>query len=232
MGGSVGRTAGLIAAGAAVLILSFWLTLAIIDGPAPTDINLADVPLTNEDGTPRATRASTVRNLPPTPSGHPFGVAWDGVDGLNVQAMGPSPTDTNSLALSLLATRDAGLHRLGLQFVGLPKDRAIRLTAWVKAPEGTRINVDVRDGKANTGQSPNRGTAAIDAWRGTVLASNGNLQTSAQAGPGDWVRVSVQTKTVDGLVVLYLGLLNSSGGTHFAGNGEQVIFGGIEFTTA
>jgi hypothetical protein len=63
-----------------------------------------------------------------------------------------------------------------------------------------------------------------------VFAANGNVQTSAETGPGDWVRVFVQTKTADGLIVLYLGLLNASGGAPFAGNGEQVILGGIEFT--
>jgi hypothetical protein len=231
IGGSPGRRAVLVATGAGVLLLSFWVTLTVIDSTIPADLKLADIPLTNEDGTPRATRRSTVRDLPPPPTGG-FGMAWDGVDGLNVQIIGPGPISTDFSAYSLLATRDAGPHRLGLQVVGLPTDRAIRLTIWVKAPEGTRINLDARDGRNKTGQSANNGMASIDVTHAKVLASSGNVQTSTHAGPGDWVGVSLQTRTVDGLVVVYLGLLSSSGVTDFVGNGELMIFGGIEFSTS
>ena len=94
-------------------------------------------------------------------------------------------------ALSLVATREAGLHRLGLQLVGVLANRSIRVTAWVKAPQGTRINVDIRDGKARGGEPKNSGTAAIDVWPGTVLASTGNVRTSTEIGPGDWVFVDI-----------------------------------------
>lgn len=229
MGGSVGRIAGYVAAGAGVLLLSFWVTLTAIDSTIPADVALADVPLTNDDGTPRTTRRSTVRDLPPAPTGFPFAVAWDGVEGLNVQVMGPGPVNSDNAALSLLATQDAGRHRLGLQLVGIPVDRAIRLTVWVKAPQGTRINVDLRDGKSG---SQNHGNIVLDASQGTLQGSNGNVQVSTQTGPTDWVKVYLQTKTGDGLVVLYLGLLDPSGAGAFNGGGEQMIFGGIEFAPA
>jgi hypothetical protein len=227
MGGSVGRIVGYMAVGAGVLLLSFWVTLTLIDSTIPADVALSDVPLTNDDGTPRAARPTAVHELPAAPTGFPFGVGWDNVEGLNVQVMGPSPVNSDNAALSLLATRDAGRHRLGLQLVGVPTNRPIRLTLWVKAPQGTRFNIDMRDGK-----SQNYGTSVFDAPRGTVLASNGNVEVSTQTGPADWVRVQLQTKTADGLVVLYLGLLNSSGGANFSGGGEQMIFGGIEFAPA
>jgi hypothetical protein len=228
MGGSVGRIVGFIFAGAGVLLLSFWVTLTLIDSTIPADVALAAVPLTNEDGTPRATRRSTMRDLPPAPTGYPFGVGWDGIDGLNVQLMGPGPVNADNAALSLLATQDAGRHRLGLQFVGVPPNRPVRLTVWVKAPQGTHINVDVRDGKSGDAQT--RGSVVLDASNGTVLGSNGTVQAATQAGHADWVKVQLQMQSGDGLVVLYLGLLNSSGADSFGGNGEQVIFGGIEFT--
>jgi hypothetical protein len=145
--------------------------------------------------------------------------------------MGPGPTSSDNAAFSLLATQDASVHRLGLQLVGVPANRPVRLTVWVKAPQGTRINFDLRDGKSNTGEPQNHGMIAVDARQGTILGSNGNVQASAQMGPADWVKIHLAMKTADGLVVLYLGLLDSAGNANFSGTGEQVIFGGIEFAT-
>lgn len=230
MTGSVGRRAGLLGAGLAVLVLSFWVTLAVIDSTGGGDVSLAEVPLTNEDGTPRTARPSTVDDLPPAPSGYPFSVAWDGIDGLNARVMGSGPTGAGNPAVSLVATQGSGLHRLGLQLVGVPANRSIRVTAWVKAPQGTRINVDIRDGKARGGEPKNSGTAAIDLWPGTVLASTGNVRTSTEIGPGDWVKVPVQMQSGDGVVVIYLGLLGRGNTDTFSGNGEQMIFGGLELT--
>ena len=230
MSGSVGRNAGLFVAGLAVLILSFGITLVVIDSMSGEDVSLADVPLTNDDGTPRTARPSTVDDLPPAPSGYQFRVAWDGIDGLNALAMGTGPTSGGNPALSLVATKNAGLHRLGVQLVGVPANRAIRVTAWVKAPQGTHINVDARDGKTRGGEPQNSGTAAIDLWPGTVLAATGNVRVSTEIGPGDWVKVPVEMRSVDGVVVIYLGLLGPGNSAAFNGSGQHMIFGGLELT--
>ena len=109
-------------------------------------------------------------------------------------------------------------------------NRSIRVTAWVKAPQGTRINVDIRDGKPRSGEPQNSGTAAIDVWPGTVLASTGNVRTSTETGPADWVKVPIQMRSADGVVVIYLGFLGPGNTTAFSGNGQQMIFGGFELT--
>ncbi len=230
MAGSVGRQAGLFLAGLTVLILSFWGTLTLIDSMAGGDVSLADVPQTNEDGTPRITRRSTLDDLPPAPSGYPFSVAWDGIDGLNVVVMGTGPTSVGSPAVSLVATQDTGRHRLGLQLVGVPANRAVRVTTWIKAPQGTRVNIDIRDGKAKGGEPQNSGSAAIDPWPGTVVASAGNVRASTEAGPGDWVKVAMQMRSADGVVVIYVSLMGPGDATAFSGSGQQVIFGGIDVT--
>jgi len=227
MHGSVGRRAGLILAGLAVLVLSFWVTLTVIDSDRGRDVSLADVPLTNEDGSPRSTRATSLRDLPPAPAGLPFGAGWDGVDGLNVLVLGPGPTGGGNLALSLVATREPGNHRLGLNFVGVPTNRPIKATAWIKAPKGTRLGIDVRDGQK--GAPPkNTGSALLDLWAGAVLTSTGSLSASVETGPGDWIRVPIRSQSADGVLVIYYSLIG--GNDAFAGSGEQFIFGGIEIT--
>jgi hypothetical protein len=225
----MGRRVGLFAAGLAVLVLSFWIALTAIDSMGGSDVSLADVPLTNDDGTPRTARSSKIDDLPPAPVGYSFSVAWDGIDGLNAMTIGTSPT--SNPALSLVATKDGGRHRLGLQLVGVPVGRPIRLTAWIKAPEGTRINVSVRDGKAKGGEGRNEGSAAIDLWPGTILASTGNVRATTELGPGDWVKVPVDMQSGDGVVVIYLGLVGPGDATTFNGSGQQMIFGGLEVTT-
>lgn len=233
MVGSVARRTGLIVAGLAVLGLSFGITLTILDSmdQGDPDISPADVPLNDDDGTPRNSRVSTVRDLPPPPSGFPFGVGWDGVDGLNVRVIGPAPIRGGSLLLSLVATRGAGLHRMGLQLVGIPANRMIEVTLWVKAPQGTRINIDARDGKS-AGGLQNTGTAAFDLSRRALLASTGTIRAALEPGPADWMKVLVRMKSADGAVVIYLGLLGPEGNAVFSGEGQHFIFGGIEFSAS
>src|SRR5467141_3899053 len=98
MAGSAVRNAGLVAAGAGVLGLSFWITLIIIDSTdlmrrgssRSVDPQITDVPLTNEDGTPRRSRFSVISDLPPIPASPPAGAAvWDGLDGLNAKIIAP-----------------------------------------------------------------------------------------------------------------------------------------------
>jgi hypothetical protein len=218
-----------LVAGLGVLSLSFWITLTLIDSTdqeGGADIGPAQVPLIDDDGMPRTSRPSSLRDLPPAPSGFLFRVAWDGIDGLNAKIIGPAPIAGGSLVLSLVATQTAGLHRLGLQFAGVPTNRLIQTTAWVKAPAGTRINVDVRDGKSRGGESQNSGSVAFDLAPRAILSSSGNVRAFIEQGPGEWLKLQVQMQSADGVVVLYLGLLGPS--PIPSGAGQQMIFGGIE----
>ena len=233
MGGSLGRSASIFLAGLAVLCLSFWITLTLIDNADERvghDVSLADVPLTNDDGSPRIARASTVPDLPAPPSGLPFRAVWDGIDGLNALIMGPGPTGGGNLALSLVATRDNGRHRIGLAVVGVPPNRPIRVTAWVKAPQGTHVSIDLRDGEQRGRGPRNSGAAILDLSSAKILAASGNARASIEAGPGHWVKVPVEMVSSDGLFVIYLSLLGPGDSASFGGSREQMIFGGIEIT--
>jgi hypothetical protein len=230
---SAGRNVILALTGLGILCLSFWITLIVLDTGAekrPADVLLADVPLTNGDGSPRNTQASKVADLPTAPTGFKFSVAWDGIDGLNAMTMGPGPTGGGNLALSLVATRDNGRHRLGIVFVGLPAKRPIRATAWIKAPPGTRIGVNVRDGQEIGHTARNSGEATLDLSPPKVLASSGNVHAAAVEGPSKWTKVPIEMPSSDGVFVIYFGLLGPGNASTFSGTGEQMIFGGIEVT--
>jgi hypothetical protein len=234
MGGSLGRSTGLFLAGLAVLCLSFWVTLMLIDNVdehVGHDVSLADVPLTNDDGSPRNARASTVRDLPAAPTGLAFGAAWDGIEGVNALIMGPGPTGGGNLALSLVATRDNGRHRLGLALVGVPASRPIRVTAWFKAPQATHMGIDVRDGEQRGRGPRNSGSAIVDLSSAKVLAASGNARASIEAASGSWMKVAVEMASSDGLFVIYFSLLGPGDNASFGGSREQMIFGGIEITT-
>jgi hypothetical protein len=233
MGDTLARKMILSMAGAGVLCLSFWITLILIDSGAqyrPGDVNLANVPLTNEDGSRRDTLSSKLSDLPHPPIVPTLSIGWDGIEGLNALIMGPGPTGGGNLALSLIATRDNGRHRLGITFAGLPAKQTVHAIIWLKALSGTRVIVEVRDG-IEPGRGPsNIGMAMLDLSGLKVLALNGNIHTEIGIGPSNWVKIPVDMPSSDGVFVIYLGLLGSGNAAVFRGGGEQMIFGGIEIT--
>jgi hypothetical protein len=226
MGGSFQRSAGLLIAGPAVLCLSFWITLSIIDGtdqPA-SDNDLARAPLRDDDGTPRTERASSLRDLPPAASGVGFGTAWDGIDGFNARVIGPPPIAGGILELSLVATRAFGRHRLGLTVAGVPENVPVQATAWVKVPPGSRISIDFQDGKP-----ANSGAALFDPTAGKATLSSGNVKPSIEPGPNDWEKLTLRMmRSADGVLVIYVTLVGPSQSDRFSGEGQQIIFGGLE----
>ena len=76
----------------------------------------------------------------------------------------------------------------------------------------------------------NSGSAALGLSPPKVLASSGNVRASAETGPSNWVKVSIEMPSSDGVFVIYLGLLGPGNAPTFSGAGEQMIFGGIEVT--
>jgi hypothetical protein len=204
--------------------------LAIIDGADQSvgEINLAEVPWTDDDGTPRTAHASSLRDLPP-PSSASFGAGWDGIDGLNARVVGPPPMSGGSLALSLVATKASGRHRLGLMLSGVPANIPVRAIAWVKVPEGARVSVDYRDGKLQGGEPANNGAALFDPAALKIISSSGSLKPSLARGPGDWQKLALDAiRSADGLLVIYVSLIGVSGNEVFSGEGQHMIFGGLE----
>jgi len=201
--------------GAAIVALSFVLTLRILDrlgGPDEAETEI-----------PRDLRASTVRDLPQFPSPE-YDAQWEGIDGLNSRRLVQTATPGNGPTLRFAATADPGLHRAGIRFSGLPTNRWIRGTVWVKAPAGTQLGLEIRDGGQAAGSAPNYGSAQFDLTERKVLATAGNVQAPAiDVRPDDWARISLQIRSADGLYVLYVGLVGSSSTA-----GARMIFGGVE----
>jgi hypothetical protein len=234
-GETLARNVILVMTGLGILCLSFWITVIVIDTGAekrPSDVSLADVPATNEDGSPRSTRANKVSDLPAPPIVPTVSVGWDGIEGLNALNMGPGPTGGGNLALSLVATKDSGRHRLGIAFVGMPANRMVHATIWLKAPPGTRAIIEARDGVEAGRGARNVGGATFEISPPKILSSDGNVQAGIQAGPTNWVNIPVDMKSNDGVFVIYVGFLGPGNAPTFSGSGQQMIFGGIELTVS
>jgi hypothetical protein len=234
MPGSVGRSAGLVVATIAIFAVAFGITLMLIDNDdSARDVSLAEVPLTNDDGSQRSAVASALRDLPPPPpAGLPFRVGWDGVDGVNARIIGPSPVANGTLALSLIAARVPGRHRLGLQITEAPANRPIRAAVWVKVPAGARVAVNIRDGRSPSGSPLNSGMVMFDPAGRKVVSTGGNVQGSIEPGPRDWQKLMVDMRSADGVVVMYVALLGAGDADEFRGDGQQIIFGGIDLAAS
>lgn len=229
-GDSFARNVILAMTGVGILCLSFWITLIILDSRDANrggDVRLADVPLTNLDGSPRHARPSKLSDLPAPATLSRFGAGWDGIEGLNALIMGPGPIGGGKLALSLVATRDNGNHRLGIGFAGIPANRPVRAIVWIKAPPGTHVSIDTRDGQEPGHAPPHSGSAVVDLSPTKLLTSSGNVQVGVGAGPSNWVKVQVDVPSSNGVLVTYFGIVGSANN----GNADlQIIFGGMELT--
>src|SRR5262249_43564052 len=137
----------------------------------------------------RAVRPISVRELPQVPPGAPYPVGWDGIEGLDAKIVGAAPIPGGGALLSLVATRNAGRHRLGMGFSGMPPGQPMQATAWVKVPTGTYVSMDIRD---TQGSGPSRGTFTFDPRSLKTLSSAGPVKTSLQAGPGEWTKITLQ----------------------------------------
>jgi hypothetical protein len=233
IGESLARNVILGMAGVGIVCLSFWITLTLIDSRAQyyaSDVRLADVPLTNLDGSLRSARATKLSDLPAPPAVAPFSAGWDGIEGLNALILGAGPTGGGNQALSLVATRDNGRHRLGISFAGFPTNRPVHAIAWIKAPPGTRVSVDARDAETPGHPSQNGGWAATEVSPPKLLGSRGNLHATIGPGPSNWAKMQIDLPSSNGVFVIYLNLLAPPNSARGGGADLQIIFGGIELT--
>jgi hypothetical protein len=177
---------------------------------------------------PVATQETSLAELPkPTTDG----LALIGIQGLNAQVQNENPVVAGQAILHLVAVPTQGRHYLAAESTGLKKDRVYRVTAWVKAPAGVTVELEVRDGlDPRDGKPANYAKAGFDptAWR--VVRSTVDLKRCGiEQGPDGWQRIWIDLPTMDGEIVLALGLV-SRNRSEFKGNGRMgLAFGGVEF---
>jgi hypothetical protein len=159
------------------------------------------------------------------------GVATDGLElvgitGLHAKVADGDPVVTGQSVLRLVAVPTEGRHYLAARSTGLDENRVYRITAWVKAAAGLKVEMELAD--RPDGMPTNYGKAVFDPARQRVAGSSPGLNRGIEQGPGDWQKIWIDLATADGRIVLAFGIV-SRDRTTFKGDGRAgLTFGGIE----
>lgn len=169
---------------------------------------------------------TTTMDLPAL-SAHPVGTpAWDGIEGLRLKEIKSSSVVEGQPTIELAATRNNSRHRLGIAFRQLISDRIYRATAWVKVTPATKIMLDVRDGAHSCRNTADFGPEFEPVRRRTTGPG------SSASEPGDaseWSCASIDVRSMDGVVVVYVGLVDRASNVEFECKDDlELTFGGID----
>jgi hypothetical protein len=158
---------------------------------------------------------TTCDNLPALPSVGTAIAQWDGIEGLVLAGVAPSPAGEGHSALDLVATATPGRHRIGVAFRQLAPNRTYRATVWMKAPLDGWLILDVRDGTSLVGR-----VVSFDLARG--LADD-----KLQSVDG-WLQATMDVHCADGVLVVYAGLAGGENGHAYLADGRtRLTFGGV-----
>jgi glycosyltransferase involved in cell wall biosynthesis len=162
---------------------------------------------------------------------------WDLIWGLNVAMLeGQRLVDHHPvLQLTAVPARDrAAQHRHALSecISGLALGGTYRVSLWVKSLEGINVQLNLRDStQPETGIPAHEGEARYDLSSSSVMMTKGLRAAGVEPDMDGWRKVSADIATEDGKIFVYLGLLRRADNCHvFKGDGEQLLFGGIEIS--
>jgi hypothetical protein len=176
-------------------------------------------------------RPTPLSELPPLPER----ARWDLVWGLRVEAIeSERPVASHPvLRLTAVHTNDPAVqhrHALSECIDGLVAGGAYRVSLWVKSIDGTNVQLHLRDSiGAEAGRPGSEGEARYSLLSSSAMTINGLPSAGVALEAGGWRKVWADITTNDGRIYVLLGLLRKSDNTHaYEGNGEQLLFGGIE----
>lgn len=182
----------------------------IENGESLSNPEVRSLPRINEIAAPH-----TTQNLPALP---PIGTAiaqWDGIEGLALAGVAPSPAVKGHPALDLIATATPGRHRLGVTLRQLAPNRTYRVTVWMKAPSDGWLVLDVRDGTSPVGR-----VVSFELARGFA---DDRLQSVDR-----WLQATMDVHCADGVLVVYAGLADGENGHAYLADGlTRLTFGGV-----
>jgi hypothetical protein len=227
--GDIFKPTPLLVIAAAIMLVSFVVTLALLDPPSvatgpPTPVTPKSVAVTDATALPQLPRFVREEKFADNWDGE-YLVQWEGIEGLNASKSGETPAVKFHPALELVPVPTDGLHRLGIQARGLPPRLVFQVGVWIKAPPNTKIGLDAFDALYVT-----TGRSTFDLADAKVLSSNGAVRKAGVIARSDhWYRPWLQMRSANGWLVTYLQVLNADGAATYKGDGKQmVVFGGIE----
>jgi hypothetical protein len=112
-----------------------------------------------------------------------------------------------------------------MTFTGLAPNQNYRVTVWMKAGSLRRMFLDVRDGG-----HIQAGMAYFNLTPPAVTGTSGDvLGADVEPAPNQWVKTSVDLRSADGVIVVYLGQVLHDGSTQFRGALDlHLMLGGME----
>ena len=180
-----------------------------------------------------AVRRTPLSELPQLQGSAHWDLAW----GLNVKVVEGQRVipDHPVLQLTAIQTNDRAeqdRHALSECISGLMPGGTYRILLWVKSKDGTNVQLQLRDSVcAETGVPANEGEARYNFTSSSVMKANGLSSAGVEPDHDGWQKVWATVTTSDGKVFVYLGLLRYANNSHvFEGDGERLLFGGIEIS--
>ena len=162
------------------------------------------------------TTQTSCDNLPALP---PVGTAiaqWDGIEGLALAGVMPSPVVKGHPALDLIATATPGRHRLGVALRQLAPNLTYRVTVWIKAPSDSWLIFWMF-------------ATASRLWVGSSrwISPGGSADDNPQSVNG-WLQATTDVHCADGVLVVYAGLAHGENGHAYLADGRtRLTFGGV-----
>ena len=162
---------------------------------------------------------------------------WDLIWGLNVKTIEGQRVIAGHPILQLTAIHtndrvEQDRHAISQCISGLTPGDTYRVSLWVKPSDGIDVQLQLRDSvRAETGTPGNEGEVRYNLSSSSVVKVNGLLSPGVKPALDGWKKIWVNITTGDGRIFVYLGLLRTSDCSHvFDGDGERLLFGGIEIS--
>jgi hypothetical protein len=200
----------------AVVALSFWLTLVLLQHGGAAAWRKLETPLA--PGTPQ----SSLAELPPLPDER---LSWVGIAGINAQVVAGVPGVVTGLPVLRLIALEEGVHTVAARVTGLIKTDRYRITAWIRPLAGGNFGIAARD-QADKDNGPNNGRAIFDLTSQNLLLVHGNAQAGIEH-VGDWLTVWLELLTTDGQYVVNLYVCKGVADTYNGDGSLGVVLGGI-----
>lgn len=201
----------------AVLVLSFWLTLALLDQWEPKSWRQFQVTL------PVGAAQTRLDELPLLPDTR---LSWVGIGGINAQIVAGLPSVVSGLPVLRLMAVQGGLHAVTALVAGLIKNETYRITAWIRPLSGANFAIEARD-QAGKAAGSNNGHVIFDLANQKVLSATGNGKPGIRE-VGDWLTVWLDLPTSDGQYVVNFYVCDGKGAEAYAADGRLgMLFAGL-----
>ena len=172
-----------------------------------------------------------LKQLPALPASE----RWDLIWGLNAKVMEGDEILPGRPVMLLTSAwaRDPEAkqrHAISQRIANLKPDTCYRVSVWAQPVSASKLQLHVRDSvNPETGAPANEGEARCDLSTSSVIMANGLSSVQIMSTSDAWRRVSADVRTADGQLFVYIGMLRSGDNSHaFEGDGEQLLFGGVE----